>query len=115
MALSGVFMNIILNFILIPKFFAIGAAYSSFITQTIAAGIQIYMAYKIFKLKLNFDLLLKIILFVFITFISAYLLKYYTDLQWILKVICIGSISLICMIATGMLNLNSALKLLKSE
>ncbi len=115
MALFGVFMNIILNFILIPKLFAIGAAYSSFITQTIAASIQIYMAYKIFNLKFNFDLALKIILFVFITFTSAYLLKYYTELQWMLKIFCIGSISLVSMIATGMLNLNSALKLFKSE
>jgi O-antigen/teichoic acid export membrane protein len=115
MALVGVALNIILNFILIPKFYAIGAAYASFITQTIAALIQIFMAYKLFHFKFNFELISKIVLFVFITFGSTYILKNYTNMFWMINVVIVGCISLLTMVLTGMLNFNSALKLFKPE
>jgi O-antigen/teichoic acid export membrane protein len=50
MASSAVLINISLNLILIPLFRATGAAWSSFITQSITALAQLVMAYKILHL-----------------------------------------------------------------
>jgi O-antigen/teichoic acid export membrane protein len=115
MALSGVSLNVVLNVILIPQFQAVGAAYASLITQTVAAGIQIYMAYKIFDFRFNFELIFKIVLFIMLTLVITYLIKHYTDFHWMIQVTGIGIISLVIMISTGILNFKSAMKLFKAE
>lgn len=54
MAVSGVVLNIILNFILISDFGAKGAAIATFSTQTFTALWQIIVVLKVFKLKISF-------------------------------------------------------------
>jgi O-antigen/teichoic acid export membrane protein len=64
MALLGICINITLNVILIPKFYAYGAAVSSLITQAITAIIQILLAVGIFKFRINTRLIITLILFI---------------------------------------------------
>lgn len=64
MALIGICVNLILNFILIPYYKAMGSAVSSLITQFFTAGIQVYFAYKIFKFKINVKLLVSLFIFI---------------------------------------------------
>lgn len=64
MAIIGICINLILNFILIPHYQAMGSAVSSLITQFFTAGIQIYFAYKIFDFKVNFRLLIALAVFI---------------------------------------------------
>jgi O-antigen/teichoic acid export membrane protein len=64
MAIIGICINLILNFILIPHYQAIGSAISSLITQFFTAGIQIYFAYKIFKFKINVRLIIALLVFI---------------------------------------------------
>ncbi|MFK8038043.1 MAG: oligosaccharide flippase family protein [Crocinitomicaceae bacterium] len=63
MALFGVILNLVLNFILIPKYKAIGAANATLITQSMTAIIQIIIAYRVFYFKIDFSLLSKILIF----------------------------------------------------
>ncbi len=63
MAIIGICINLILNFILIPHYKALGSAFSSLITQFFTAGIQIFFAYKIFKFKVNVRLLISLTVF----------------------------------------------------
>lgn len=64
MAIIGICINLILNFILIPHYKAMGSAVSSLITQFFTAGIQIYFAYKIFKFKVNIRLIIALLVFI---------------------------------------------------
>jgi len=64
MALIGICINLVLNFILIPHYKALGSAYSSLITQFFTAGIQIYFAVKIFKFKFNVKLIMSLCIFI---------------------------------------------------
>lgn len=64
MALLGICVNITLNFILIPKFEAMGAAISSLITQGVTALIQILLATGIFKFRVNMRLIITLLLFI---------------------------------------------------
>jgi O-antigen/teichoic acid export membrane protein len=64
MAVIGIFINLILNFILIPHYQAMGSAFSSLITQFFTAGIQFYFAYKIFNFKLNYRLIIALCVFI---------------------------------------------------
>lgn len=63
MALLGICINISLNLILIPRFSALGAAVSSLITQSATALIQLILAAKIFKFRLNIRLIVTLLLF----------------------------------------------------
>ncbi|MEX1002729.1 MAG: polysaccharide biosynthesis C-terminal domain-containing protein [Crocinitomicaceae bacterium] len=54
MAIFGVALNVVLNYILIRKFQAEGAAVATLITQSITAFIQIVLVYQIFKFKINY-------------------------------------------------------------
>jgi len=64
MAIIGICINLVLNFILIPHYKAMGSAVSSLITQFFTAGIQIYFAYKIFKFKVNIRLIIALLVFI---------------------------------------------------
>ncbi|MFQ3676023.1 MAG: oligosaccharide flippase family protein, partial [Endomicrobiia bacterium] len=64
MAIICVFINIIINFIFIPYFGSVGAAYSNIITQFISAIIQIVMAYRVFKFEVNIRKIAFFLLFI---------------------------------------------------
>lgn len=49
-SLLGVVANVLLNLVLIPKLGPIGAATASMVTQLLAAGLQLYLCYSIFKI-----------------------------------------------------------------
>jgi O-antigen/teichoic acid export membrane protein len=60
MAVGGLILNVVLNLILIPKYKAEGASIATFITQLITAKIQVLLVLKVFKLKINWNLYLKL-------------------------------------------------------
>jgi O-antigen/teichoic acid export membrane protein len=64
MAATGMVINITLNFILIPRYYAMGSAFSSFVTQVIMAVIQVILAQRIFNFRINVRLLVTLALFV---------------------------------------------------
>lgn len=51
MAFLGMLLNIGLNLFLIPRYQALGSAWSSLITQGITACIQVFLCYRLLKLK----------------------------------------------------------------
>jgi len=63
MALTGMAINIVLNFILIPRFMAVGSAYASVITQFATAIIQVAIAQKIFRFSINWNYLFTLVFF----------------------------------------------------
>lgn len=63
MAASGMVLNIVFNYILIKKYEAYGSAISSMTTQFLTALIQLSIAQKIFKFRVNYRLLGAFLLF----------------------------------------------------
>jgi O-antigen/teichoic acid export membrane protein len=72
-------LNIILNFILIPRFQAIGSAVVCIAVQTFPAIAQIFVAAKIFKLRILSKNIIKAALFVVILIITGYFVEFYKD------------------------------------
>lgn len=113
LAAGGVIMNIILNLILIPKYYAVGSAVASLITQTITAIIQILIAKKIFNFRINFKRIGVLVLFT----ISVFLISKYSlliDLFWIYKFIGIVALSLILAFLFRLINLKVLYGLVKN-
>ncbi len=77
MAGTGVILNLILNFILIPNFKAYGAAIASLATQTLSAGLQVYIAHKVFGFKPRYKILAVIFAFILWIILSAYISNEY--------------------------------------
>ena len=63
-ALSGLLINFILNYLLIPRMLASGSAISSLVTQFTMAFLQVIMVQRIFRFKINYRYLLTLLLFV---------------------------------------------------
>lgn len=67
MATFGMIINVTLNFILIPRFEAKGAAMASLVTQFLTALAQVALAYKIFHLKVDLKFLASLALFLLLS------------------------------------------------
>lgn len=63
MAAGGMVLNIGLNFILIPHYFALGSAVASLVTQLLTAVVQVVVTIRIFKLEPDLRLVRSLILF----------------------------------------------------
>lgn len=93
-ALIGLLINIILNFLVIPKFYAIGAAYVSLITQFLTAILQTIYAIKLFNIKVKITIFVKyfiLIGFVFLLNISLQAIYF----KWIYSMIFVFVASII--------------------
>jgi O-antigen/teichoic acid export membrane protein len=112
MAIIGICINLILNFILIPHYQAMGSAISSLITQFFTAGIQIYFAYKIFKFKVNIRLIIALVVFIIGIVVFNMLSRSFTA-NWMINfaIMCLfcGAWAFL----SGLLNIKSIFRFLK--
>jgi len=112
MAIIGICINLILNFILIPRYMAMGSAISSLITQFFTAGIQIYFAYKIFKFKVNVRLIIAIVVFVVGIVIFNYLSRSFTQ-NWMINFAIMTVFCGLWAFVSGLLNIKSIFRFVK--
>lgn len=113
MAASGMILNIVLNYILIKQYDAFGSAVSSMITQFLTAGIQVFIAQKIFKFKVNYRLINTFIVFtvgiVGINYACHELLQFH----WMLKFAIMVTSAAIWAFITGIISLKSMFRIMK--
>jgi O-antigen/teichoic acid export membrane protein len=113
MAASGMIMNILLNYFLIPKYQALGSAFSSMTTQYLTAIIQVIIAQRIFKFKVNWRLINTFIMFCFGVIAINYGTHSMLHFNWVVKfaimVIACGLWAFI----TGIISIKAIFRLLK--
>src|SRR5690606_31168096 len=63
LAASGMVLNVLLNFLLIPDYFAFGSAVASLITQILTARFQLLLVLQIFKFRTDWRLSRAVLLF----------------------------------------------------
>jgi len=112
MALGGILVNFILNIILINIFDAWGAAVSSMITQYLTAGVQVYLAYKIFKFKINKRLIVQLILFVLGIFVFNIFTHNFLN-NWMINFAIMTILSGIWALVVGLISVKSIFRFLK--
>lgn len=112
-ALITVFINLALNFILIPKMGALGAAYSCAITQVLLSFVNIWLAGRFIRLKRDFGWLLQYLAFIFLMVIVGGLLA---NSGWKLsfKLLAMAANGLLCMMLCGFVPLKKILQMVKS-
>lgn len=113
MAVGGVIVNISLNFILIPKYYALGSAIASLVTQTLVAIFQVLLAKKIFQFSFGLKRIA-----IFVLFIGGVLLfsiiSVNLDFKWIYKFIAILVFTMILALLLRLIQLKVLVDLLKN-
>lgn len=82
MAFSAMVLNVVLNLILIPRYYAFGSAYASLATQVFTGAIQIVLAFVIFKLKFNLRFIIQLLMFVGVVTVLGTLSKNIENWFW---------------------------------
>ncbi len=80
-ALTGLFINLILNFLLIPRLLAAGSAISSLVTQFTMAVAQIIFVQRVFRFRINYSYIAILALFI-LGVISFNILSRYFVIPW---------------------------------
>jgi O-antigen/teichoic acid export membrane protein len=80
-ALSGLTINFVLNYFLIPVYLATGSAMASLITQFTMAIVQVIVVQRIFRFKVNVRYISTLVVFVAGVIVFNYLAKLF-PIQW---------------------------------
>lgn len=113
-AASGVIINLTLNFIFIPHFQAVGAAFTSLCVQFTTCAIQFFIAKKVFDLKLGKMFWLRLVIFISAISSMTYILSQNLD-NWLEAFgICFGLCIVIAFI-TKMLSYKEIKELIASS
>ncbi len=113
MAASGMVLNIVLNYILIKQYDAFGSAVSSMITQFLTAGIQVFIAQKIFKFKVNVRLINTFIVFTVGIVGINYACHELLTFHWMIKFAIMVISAALWAFVTGIISLKSMFRIMK--
>jgi O-antigen/teichoic acid export membrane protein len=113
-ALAGVIVSFGLNFLLIPRYAAEGSAIAALSAQWLTALIQLYLAFRILKIKMGKAFILRLLTFLIFAFIITKSSIIFISNAWLgiaLSVLCLMLLSLFL----GLLNVKAFILILKQE
>ncbi|MBN2349899.1 MAG: oligosaccharide flippase family protein [Bacteroidales bacterium] len=111
MALIGVSLNLILNLILIPKYNAIGSAIANLSTQAYIVIAQLVLIKKFFKFKINYSLIFRLVIFMFLIFILNSLADL-IHINWMIRFISVIFTGLVISVIIGLFSIKYIFNLL---
>ena len=119
MAACGILINVTMNLFLIPRYQAAGSAVSSLTTQFLTAFIQLLIAQNVFKFRINYKLILTLIVFITgVVLINYFSLRIHHTLlsekhHWVVNfVIMVGACGIWAFVIR-LLNIKSMIRILK--
>lgn len=112
MAASGMVLNITLNFVLIRQFEAFGSAISSMITQYLTAIIQVIIAQRVFKFKINYRLINTFIMFTLGVVAINYASKM-LNFNWMVNFVMMVAACGLWAFISGILNIKAIFRIMK--
>ncbi len=110
LAIGGMFLNIILNWLMIPLYKAYGSALASMITQFLIVFIQIILVVKIFKFQISYKYLLSLFIFIILLISSVFIIQK-LDFDLMLGISSIILIALLLGLILRVINLKQMLYL----
>lgn len=113
-ALISLVANIVLNVVLIPRFFALGSAYANLTAQGLTALLQIYLAYRIFRFNINYKLIIRLFLTIILMLVTGYVLSMLPIENWILSMMLMLTAGLLISFSLKLLNIKEFISVLRS-
>jgi len=112
-AAGGMVLNITLNVILIPRFGALGSAWTSLITQAIMAIIQVFLAAMFFRFTINYSFIFRLFFF-FAGVIAINWLATFLTLHWAKSALLVLSVSIVWAGLLQLLNIRNLIRIFLS-
>jgi O-antigen/teichoic acid export membrane protein len=113
-AVAAVFINVLLNILLIPSYKAFGAAISSLITLSFVALTQVIISFRILKINVNLNEAGKYLLFLLLSVLLVYLVSILNQ-WWMLRLIFSFIAVLILGLVSGILPMNQVLIFIRQQ
>ncbi|MFP4469160.1 MAG: oligosaccharide flippase family protein [Bacteroidota bacterium] len=113
-AFLGMLLNLIANFILVPKLFAVGSAWASLAAQFTTAIFQVIIAVRIFRLRPDFRYLSALAVFL----AGLYLINYFSKMlfeNWIYNFMVMIAVSLGLATVLKLFNIKGFVHILRSK
>ena len=114
MALTGMVVNISLNYVLIPHLMAVGSAYASLITQFVTAIIQMAIAQQIFRFTINWKYIFNLLFFAGGVVVLNWFASNVTW-DWRIAFVVAGIASVIWAFVLRLLSIGGFLRLMKDK
>jgi O-antigen/teichoic acid export membrane protein len=114
MAFTAVIISVLLNLLLIPRIEVLGAALANAISQFFTIVIHIVLAVRIFNLKTNFPLLLRLTGYFLLLLLSGFII-HSTGIPWVYGYIAIFIVGIVAALLFNLISLRSILTLLKQR
>lgn len=114
-ASAGLVTNLLLNFILIPTYQAYGSAIASLSAQSLTAVIQMFVAFRLLKLKIELNLFARLFATILLLIIIGFVLDDFLQLNWKVSAVCMLGSGLSMAFLFRLLNLKELLSVLKDE
>jgi len=114
MAASGMLLNIVLNIFLIPRLYATGSAFASFSTQLITSAVQVVLAQRIFRFRINVKYLVSLVIFVLGVLMAGYISRQ-LHFYWITQMMIMVIISFVLAIALRIISFRKMISIIRDE
>lgn len=114
MAASGMVLNIVMNVILIPHWYAAGSAFASLSTQFITSAIQVILVQRIFRFHINYKFLISLVVFVAGVFLIGYI-SMQLEFQWITRMMLMIIVSLLLAILLRIVSFRKMFQIVRNE
>ncbi len=111
-ALAGVVLNITLNYLLIPKYQALGSAFATLVTQFLIAFVQVVIVCHLFQFKKNYLFFMRLMLFVGGTYLLGWFSKQFTP-TWEVNLLVMGVGSLLIALIIKFISLKHIINIVK--
>ena len=113
MAVAGMCLNVGLNIMLIPDLQALGSAWASLMTQLFTATAQTLLAVVVLKLKINYRVIAKLVVFVVFVLAAGYLSLQIEN--WYVGYGTMIISSLLFAFITRLINLNALVQIIRND
>jgi O-antigen/teichoic acid export membrane protein len=113
-ALAGIAVNFICNFILVPQMLAAGAASASLATQLFTAGAYMILAQRYFKFRVDYKLLVIILVYAVLV-LGFNLLSRELAFNWLVNFSLMLTASMVAAFALKLVNLVEMFRLVKGK
>jgi len=114
-ALSGLLINFLLNFLLIPIYQAFGSAMASLATQLLTAALQLGLAVRYFNFRKDFGWASRFIWLVVAMLMMGFLQNYFKGVLWEIRFVFLFSMGLIFAISIKTMNVKNLLRIIGSS
>jgi O-antigen/teichoic acid export membrane protein len=113
-AASGMVLNLLINLMLVPRLLAVGSAYASLFAQYTTAVIQLIVAARLFKFKVDYRYLLTLAIFLAgLVFLNVFSKQIFENWMYNFMVMVFAAILLAMVLK--LLNIKGLIEILKTK